>query len=169
MNALSSDPEGVLLSGERQRLMVAHLVASKFFRLELLRANTGWAIDQLKERGADEVLSTESTWKIGYAPESSARLVDHLRARGFDFRTLIRAGLADWSEDGRPIDQFRDQLMLLTRDERLDPVGFVGIGPGAQPTFVTTPMTLIHRPSTCTRGYSRADRSPHRRGDGRRG
>ncbi|HET6298215.1 MAG TPA: hypothetical protein VFG33_32865, partial [Kribbella sp.] len=102
----------------------------------------------------DELLTTESTWKIGYAPDSYARLVDHLRERGFDFRTLIRAGLADWSEDGQAIDQFRDQLMLLTRDERLDPVGFVGIGQGSRPTFATTPTTLIHRPSNALAGIA---------------
>jgi DNA primase len=153
-NNLSSDTDGVLLSGERQRLMIAHLSATKFFRRELLRANTGWPLEHLKTGGAEAVLSTESTWKLGYAPDSYSRLVDHLRSRGFDFRTLIRAGLAEWTEDGQAVDQFRDQLMLLARDDRLDPVGFVGIGQGPEATFTTSPTTLIHRPSNALVGIA---------------
>jgi DNA primase len=133
--------------------MVAHHVANKFFRRELLRANVGWPIEQLEKRGASEVLSTESMWKVGYAPDSFTRLTDHLRERGFDFRTLIRAGLAEWTEHGEAIDVFRDQLMLLTRDERLDAVGFVGIGQGSQ-AFTNSPTTLIHRPSNSLVGIA---------------
>lgn len=152
MNAVSSDSESVLISGERQRLMVAHLVASRFFRRELLRANVGWPIEQLEARGAGEVLSTEATWKVGYAPDSYTRLTDHLREKGFDFRTLIRAGLTEWTEVGTAVDVFRDQLMVLARDERLDPVGFVGIGQGTKPAFAASPTTLIHRPSNALVG-----------------
>ncbi|MFI7067095.1 hypothetical protein ACIBL3_39280 [Kribbella sp. NPDC050124] len=152
MNAVSSDSENVLISGERQRLMVAHLAAARFFRRELLRANVGWPLEQLRDRGAGGALSTESTWKIGYAPDSYTRLTDHLREKGFDFRTLIRAGLTEWTEEGNAVDVFRDQLMLLARDERLDPVGFVGIGQGAEPAFEASPTTLIHRPSNALVG-----------------
>ena len=152
MNAGSSESEQVLVSGERQRLMVAHLVANKFFRKELLLANVGWPIERLRERGATEVLDTDSPWKMGYAPDSFTRLTDHLRERGFDFRTLIRAGLAEWTEEGTAVDVFRDQLMLLARDERLDPVGFVGVSQGDQPGFTPSPTTLIHRPSNALVG-----------------
>jgi DNA primase len=148
-----TDSEEVLISGERQRLMVAHLAAAKFFRRELLRANVGWQVDQLKERGVSEVFDTDSMWKVGYAPDSFTRLTDHLRERGFDSRTLIRGGLAEWNEQGEAVDVFRDQLMLLARDERLDPVGFVGIGKGSQ-TYTNSPMTLIHRPSNALVGIA---------------
>jgi DNA primase len=150
---MSAESDEVLVSGERQRLMVAHLVASKYFRRELLRANVGWQLEHLHERGATEVLSTGSTWTMGYAPDSFTRLTDHLRERGFDHRTLIRAGLAEWSQDGTAVDVFRDQLMLLARDERLDPVGFVGIG-RRLPTFTPSPTTLIHRPSNALVGIA---------------
>ncbi|TDO58222.1 DNA primase-like protein [Kribbella sp. VKM Ac-2571] len=152
MNAVSSDSESELVSGERQRMMVAHLAARTFFRMELLKQNVGWPPEQLQDRGASAVLSTESTWKIGYAPDSYTRLTDHLLQKGFDFRTLIRAGLAEWTEEGTAVDVFRDQLMILARDERLDPVGFVGIGQGAKPAFEASPTTLIHRPSNALVG-----------------
>ncbi|WP_442913233.1 hypothetical protein [Kribbella sp. CA-293567] len=73
------------------------------------------------------MLSEESNWSVGYAPDSRSRLVDHLRSCGFDFRTAVRAGLARSSAAGHPVDLFRDQLMLLARDDRMDAVGFVGV------------------------------------------
>jgi len=148
-----SDSEEVLISGQRQRLMVAHMAAAKFFRRELLRANVGWQLEHLKERGAIDVLSTESMWKVGYAPDSFTRLTDHLRDRGFDSPTLVRAGLAELNEQGEAVDVFRDQLMLLARDERLDPVGFVGVGKGHS-TYTNSPTTLIHRPSNALVGIA---------------
>ncbi|NUR29839.1 MAG: hypothetical protein HOV67_22005 [Kribbellaceae bacterium] len=152
MNAVSSDSVNVLLSGERQRMMVATMVAARFYRRELLRANVGWPLDQIRQRGVDEVRRTDSSWQIGYAPDSFTRLTDHLREKGFDFRTLIRAGLSEWTEQGTAVDVFRDQLMLLARDERLDPVGFVGVGTGPKPAYSASPTTLIHRPSNALVG-----------------
>ena len=152
MNALSPDPELVLSGAERRRLLEAHVAASRFFRRELLRATDNSAVEYLKDWGAGHVLTTESTWKVGYAPDSWARLVDSQRVQGFDFRTLLRAGLATETEEGHPTDQFRDRLMVLARDERLDPVGFVGIRPGSPPGYSTTPNTLIHRPSNALVG-----------------
>ncbi|MEV0792659.1 hypothetical protein [Kribbella sp. NPDC050459] len=152
MNAVSSDSHSLLISGERQRMMVAHLAASKFFRRELLRANVGWPIENLKDRGVDQVLSTASNWKIGYAPDSHTRLTDHLREKGFDFRTLIRAGLSEWTDEGVAVDVFRDQLMVMTRNDSLEPVGFVGIGRGPKPAFQASPTTLIHRPASVLGG-----------------
>jgi DNA primase len=154
VSPLSTDPEAVLSGAERRRLMEAHVAASRWFRGELLRATDGAAAEYLKDWGAGHVLSNESTWKIGYAPESSASLVDVLRLQGFDFRTLLRAGLAAESEDGHPRDQFRDHLMVLARDARLDPVGFVGIRPGLPPAYTTSPTTLIHRPSNVLVGLA---------------
>jgi DNA primase len=144
---LSSDPEAVLSGAERRRLLAAQVAASRFFRAELLRATDSPAAEHLNDWGAGHLLSQESTWKVGYAPDSSTALVDSLRPQGYDFRTLLRAGLATESEDGQPRDQFRDRLMLVARDARLDPVGFVGISLGTPSELATSPRTMIHRPS----------------------
>ncbi|MEU4193598.1 hypothetical protein AB0E69_16990 [Kribbella sp. NPDC026611] len=152
MNAVSSDSENTLISGERQRMMVANMVAARFYRRELLRANVGWPVEQVRNRGVGEVLEPDSSWRLGYAPDSFTRLTDHLREKGFDFRTLIRAGLSEWTDQGTAVDVFRDQLMLLARDERLDPVGFVGVGNGPRPAYTASPTTLIHRPSNALVG-----------------
>ncbi|MBP2354931.1 DNA primase [Kribbella aluminosa] len=128
------------------------MAAARFYRRELLRANVGWPVDQVRDRGVGEVLRVDSPWRIGYAPDAFTLLTSHMREQGYDFRTLIRAGLSEWTEEGTAVDVFRNQLMMLTRDERLDPVGFVGVGPGAKPEYTASPTTLIHRPSNALAG-----------------
>jgi hypothetical protein len=44
--------------------------------------------------------------------------------------------------------------MLLARDVRLDPVGFVGIRQGFPVGYSTSPTTLIHRPSNVLVGLA---------------
>ncbi|WP_158291111.1 hypothetical protein [Kribbella sp. VKM Ac-2541] len=132
---------------ERRRLVEANLAASRFFRSELLRADCSWAARYLVARGARRVLTPESRWALGYAPDSWARLVDHLRSRGFEFQTLELAGLAMRTAEGQIVDRFRDQLMLMSRDERLDPVGFVGFREGSRPFYTMTAVTPVHHRS----------------------
>jgi hypothetical protein len=139
--------QGIALSmEERRRLLEANVAAARFFRRELLRATSSWAVDYLKSQGVDGVLSTESMWKVGYAPTGFSRLTDHLREQGFGYGTLVRAGLVEWTASGDAVDRHQDQLMLVARDQRLSPVGFVGIGPDGAARSVTG-ATMIHRPS----------------------
>lgn len=131
---------------ERRRLLEANAAAAKFFRHELLRATDGWPLEYLKAHGMESVLSSESPWKVGYAPRAWTKLVDHLRQEGFGYATLARAGLLAWSGGGAAIDRHRDKLMLVARDRRLSAVGFVGIGPEGEARSAS-PVTMIHRPS----------------------
>jgi DNA primase len=131
---------------ERRRLLEANAAAARFYRRELLRATFSWPLEYLKASGAGAVLSTESTWKVGYAPNTGASLVDHLREAGFGFGTLVRAGLVEWTDAGDAVDRHRDQLMLVARDQRLSPSGFIGIGRDGQ-IGLRSPVTSIHRPS----------------------
>jgi hypothetical protein len=113
---------------ERRRMVEANVAAAKYFRRTLLHATSGWPLEYLKDRGMETVLSTESRWKVGYAPNSWTGLVDQLRSEGFGYGTLVKAGLVTWSDVGEAQDMHRDRLMLLTTDQRLSPVGFVSIG-----------------------------------------
>jgi hypothetical protein len=97
---------------ERRRLLEANAAAAWFLRRELLRATDGWPREYLKAHGAESVLSTDSRWKVGYAPRASSDLVDHLREQGVGYATMARAGLMAWSEDGDAVDRHRDKLML---------------------------------------------------------
>jgi hypothetical protein len=103
-------------------------------------------VGYLQRWGAAEILSADSAWKVGYAPTTWTNLVDHLRTQGFGFGTLVRAGLVTWTEGGEAIDRHRDQLMFVARDQRLSPVGFVGISQDGL-AFTASPVTAVHRPS----------------------
>ncbi|NEA37353.1 hypothetical protein G3I17_37790 [Streptomyces sp. SID13031] len=92
------DPGFVLAQEERQWVHEAVEEAGKVFRRELLRATGGWPLEFLRDRGLKDTLSTEATWKVGYAPDSWSQLTDHLQKRGFELATLVRAGLTTWSE-----------------------------------------------------------------------
>jgi DNA primase len=131
---------------ERRRLLEANAAAAEFFRGELLRTTSGWQLEYLKGHGAESVLSTESPWKVGFAPRTRTNLLDHLREQGFGYGTLARAGLMAWSSSGEAVDRHRDKLMLVARDRRLSTVGFVGITPDGVARSAS-PVTMVHRPS----------------------
>lgn len=136
---------------ERQRMHEAIEEAGKFFRRELLRANNGWPPQFLKERGLERTLAPGATWKIGYAPDSWSRLTDHLQKRGFELATLVRAGLTTWSDEGAAIDRHRDRIMFISRNERLAPVGFVGVNRSGRVGSLTA-ETAVHHPSNALVG-----------------
>lgn len=58
---------------------------------------------------------------------------------------MRNAGLGLLSRRGRLLDQFRDQLMFQARNERLEPVGFVGMALPVQ--YAPSPATRVHRSS----------------------
>ncbi|WP_329000903.1 hypothetical protein OHA18_41540 [Kribbella sp. NBC_00709] len=141
-----NDPGFASTPEERQRLLAANTAAARFFRRELLRATDGWPSGYLKEAGIEQVLSTDSTWKVGYAPDTWSNLVDHLQSEGFSHATMVRAGLMRWTEDGDAVDRYRDELVLVARDHKLLPAGFIGIGPDGGVRSLT-PATAVHRSS----------------------
>lgn len=134
-----------LSEGERRQLHEANAEAAVFYRRELLRTAAEWPAALLKEWGVEAILDRSSVWQVGYAPDGGARLVDHLQKNGFAPETLMRAGLMSWTNDGRVVDRYQDQLVMVSRDQRLDPVGFVGIDRYGQARLIT-PETPVHRP-----------------------
>jgi hypothetical protein len=145
------DPGFVVPQEERQRIHAAIEGAGRFFRAELLKATGAWPVSFLRERGMDRVLVPGASWKVGYAPDSYSRLTDYLQKQGFAFATLVHAGLMGWTDEGAPIDRHRDHLMLVSRDQRLQAVGFVGINRDGRVRSLT-PTTAVHRPSNALVG-----------------
>lgn len=145
------DPGFVPTKEERLRVHEAITAAGRYFRRELLRATAGWPARLLRGRGLENTLAAGATWKIGYAPDSYSRLTDHLQKQGFDLATLVRAGLTGWTDEGAPIDRHRDQIMFLSRNDRLEPVGFVGIDQNGRVDSLT-PSTALHQSSNVLLG-----------------
>lgn len=77
-------------------------------------------------------------------PDGWSRLVDHLRAAGFDDETMLAAGLAKPTRSGYLVDRFRDRLTFVAHDIDLRPVGFVARARAADPKYVNSPRTQIY-------------------------
>jgi hypothetical protein len=63
------------------RMIEAHAQAIRFYRRELLVRRTHWAKAHLQAHRLGQVLEPGSRWEVGYAPEASAHLVEHMRGR----------------------------------------------------------------------------------------
>ncbi|WP_165952319.1 hypothetical protein [Kribbella albertanoniae] len=139
----------------RERLIEVHGAAARFYRRELLRDKHASARQHLESAGVRELLDPGSHWSVGYAPDSRARLTNHLRSRGFDLATVRDAGLCLLDADGRTVDRFRNQLMLPARNYRLQITGFVGVREGDKsPYYTATLDTLIHTRSSSLLGLA---------------
>ncbi|MGY4770915.1 hypothetical protein ACXC9Q_28730 [Kribbella sp. CWNU-51] len=154
MNRRPPDPNSVPTIAERRRLLEVNRASAKFFRRELLQAKKGWARDHLMRAGAGELVDPSSAWSVGYAPDAGSRLVDHLRARGFNLESVRNAGLGLLNPEGRTVDRFRDQVIFAARNDELQTVGFVGVRASTSPYYATSPATQVHRRSNCLVGVA---------------
>src|SRR5688572_18952641 len=125
-------------------LVRAHEVASAFYRHQLQSNRKGWAARQLIGRQLGAVLASDSGWSVGYAPARWARLVDHLRAAGFDNETMLDTDLAKPLPSGYLVDRFHDRLTFVAHDIDLRPVGFVARARAAHPKYLNSPTTKIY-------------------------
>ncbi|MEU4295341.1 toprim domain-containing protein [Kribbella sp. NPDC026596] len=135
------------MSSDDCRLVAAQVAAAQFFREQLLRAGAGWPVAHLMQRGLGHVLRSSSPWKIGYAPDGWAYLVNHLRSQGFGDETLLAAGLATATKKGYLVDRFRDRIMFPAWDAGQELVGFVGRSRGGWPKYLNSPTTRIYQKS----------------------
>ncbi|MEU4193597.1 toprim domain-containing protein [Kribbella sp. NPDC026611] len=143
-----------MTSREDRRLLEAQVVAGHYFRKQLLESLTGWAAVHLTQRGLGHVLRATSPWKVGYAPDGWAHLVDHLRSQGFDDETLLAAGLARTTEKGYLIDRFRDRIMFPAWDAGPELAGFVGRSRGGRTKYLNSPTTRIYQKSDTLLGLA---------------
>lgn len=163
---LTEDPAAAKRAGRRKALIEVTRAAMDFYHSRLMSsADAGHARAYLRSRGYDA--HTVSDFKLGYAPsgERSDHLVRELRARGFQDREMIEAGLARKGRGGGAYDYFRDRLMFPTWDIQGEVVGFGGriLGDG-QPKYLNTPETPIYKKSRLLYGLDRARREIQRAG-----
>jgi DNA primase len=163
---LSEDPAAARRAGRRRALVDVTRAAMDFYHSRLMAsADAGHARSYLRGRGYDS--DTVVDFKLGYAPggDRSDHLVRELRARGFDDRVMIDAGLARRGRGGVSYDYFRDRLMFPTWDIQGEPVGFGGriLGDG-QPKYLNSPETPIYKKSRLLYGLDRARREIQRVG-----
>ena len=116
-----------------------------------------WVPDYLASRSLDAALG--EPWGAGYAPAGWTTLVQHLNGRGFTPQSLIAAGVAMRTRNGRAIDRFRDRLTLPVRNVEGEVVSFVararpGADTGTPPRYLNGPATEIYAKGTLLFGLS---------------
>lgn len=163
---LTEDPAAAKRAGRRRALVDVTRAAMDFYHTRLMSSvDAGAARSYLRSRGYDAEVVAD--FKLGYAPggDRSDHLVRELRARGFDDRVMIDAGLARRGRGGGAYDYFRDRLMFPTWDIQGETVGFGGriLGEG-QPKYLNTPETPIYKKSRLLYGLDRARREIQREG-----
>jgi DNA primase len=163
---LTEDPAAARRAGKRRALVDVTRAAVDFYHSRLMSAaDAGHARSYVRSRGYDA--ATVNDFKLGYAPggDGADHLARELRARGFDDRVMIDAGLARRGRGGGVYDYFRDRLMFPTWDIQGEPVGFGGriLGEG-QPKYLNTPETPIYKKSRLLYGLDRARREIQRAG-----
>jgi DNA primase len=133
--------------GTRRVLLEANEEAAAYFRASLLADASIGPRRYLTDRGF-EALLRDTPWTVGFAPAGWTHLRDHLRHLGFTDQTLLDAGLASTTRDGRPIDRFRDRLTFGIRDPTGDLVGFTARSAprvaGGVPKYLNTPHTALY-------------------------
>ncbi|WP_127505006.1 DNA primase [Actinoplanes solisilvae] len=152
-------------TGQRQRLLAAHLAATDFYRDQLGTAGARKAREFLAQRGFGR--DAAEKYGCGFAPDSWDALAKHLRQKGFTAEELNSAGLTKPARSGSLIDRFRRRLLWPIRDLSGDVIGF-----GARklfddddgPKYLNTPETPLYKKSHVLYGIDHAKREIAKRG-----
>lgn len=100
--------------GLRKRLLDALRLAGELFRRALASEEGAPVRAYLLGRGLDSNLAER--YGLGFAPAGWSVLTERLLREGFSLEELLKAGLAKQNEGRRPIDFFRNRLMIPITD-----------------------------------------------------
>jgi len=138
---------------EREGLLKIHEVATAHFR-EVLSGPSGRRARQiLIERGLSA--GTIDRLQLGFALTGRETLTTHLQKQGFPLPLLYKSGLVV-ERDDRPVDRFRNRLMIPITREGGSIVAFGGRAVEAeqQPKYLNSPETPVYSKSRTLYGLS---------------
>ncbi|GAA1559450.1 hypothetical protein GCM10009741_75610 [Kribbella lupini] len=131
---------------DQLQMLDLYRFARMFYRDQLMVRPYEWAARHLRRHGLGHALEVDAGWKIGYAPDEPAYLVDRLRWLEFDDEVILTSGLAVVADNGCLVDRYRDCLTFVARDSALAEVGFVGQG-RHDVGYLDIPESAIYRKS----------------------
>ena len=129
---------------EQRSLVDVMELASKYFEAALAHNIGARARGYLFERGVSA--SSQSRFRIGFAPDSRNGLKEHLAANGVSAQAMIDTGLVT-SRDGDPLtyDRFRNRVMFPITDFRGRVIAFGGraLSPDVPAKYLNSPETQL--------------------------
>ena len=151
---------------ERESIYHALREAAAYY-YRLLRSPEGSsAMEYLLKRGLDEEMMRK--FGLGYAPERSGLLIEHLVNKGIDIDKLERAGLIGRRDSGESYERFRGRVMFPVFNATGRIVGFGGrILPGSSKElakYINSPDTQIYHKSQILYGLFQGKDSIRRAG-----
>ena len=162
---VEAGPAPVRQTGQKQRLLAAHLDAAGFYADQLGSPGARAAREFLAQRGFDKAAAER--YGCGFAPDSWDQLTKHLRQKGYTPQELVAAGLSKEARSGSLIDRFRRRLLWPIREISGDVIGF-----GARklfddddgPKYLNTPETTLYKKSHVLYGIDQAKREIAKQG-----
>lgn len=130
--------------------------AESFFE-ECLSKNEK-VLSYIKDRGVKT--ETIKDWNIGFIPDGWRNLYDHLKARGYNEKEMIEAGLIN-EKNGKYFDRFRSRIIFPIRNTQGVVVGFSGrifgqVEDSEAPKYLNSPETKVFHKSKILYGYDKA-------------
>ncbi len=129
---------------ERKRLVQLLERAAAFFEGQLNTGAARHARQYLDRRGLQR--ETQTSFRIGYAPNNRTALTEHLKGAGFSGKEIVRAVMQIAGEDiAVPYDRFRDRIMFPITDTRGQVVAFGGraLDPNQPAKYLNSPETPV--------------------------
>ena len=142
-------------SRTKERLYEALELASKFYQVQFSKSKL--ALDYVfTKRKFNKKIALD--FRLGYAPNNGAALVDFLQKKGFTPQELEQAGLTARRYNG-VADMFRGRLMIPLCDPQGRVIGFTARiledDPNA-PKYINTPQTILYDKSRHVFGLHQA-------------
>ena len=136
------DPRRIEEESRRKKILELNRAAAKFFYETLIGEQGRAGQSYVLRRGIS--MTMVKNFGLGYAPDSWDSLIKAMRAKGYDDRDLLEAGLAKPGRNGGAYDTFRNRLMFPVIDVRGSVIGFSGriLGDG-EPKYLNSPETPV--------------------------
>ena len=130
----------------RRSLLDVMEIATQYFEAALSHNIGARARGYLHERGVSPTAVTK--FRLGYAPDSTNGLKEHLAANGVTAQEMVDAGLVVVREENPlPYDRFRNRVMFPITDFRGKVIAFGGraLSPDVPAKYLNSPETELFK------------------------
>jgi DNA primase len=141
---------------DRQTFQRINELTAVFYRSVLEQKPEGAVAREYLERRAATGEIAEA-YRLGFAPDRSDALVQHLKANSVDLESALKLGVVRKSERGGWYDQFRNRLMFPIRDSKGNVIAFAGrVLDAALPKYINSPESPLYHKSAVLFGLDMA-------------
>jgi len=140
---------------ERQEFQRINELTAGFYRSVLEQKPEGAAAREYLQRRAASGEIAEA-YRLGFAPDRSDGLVQHLKASGASLESALKLGVVRKSDRGW-YDQFRNRLMFPIRDTKGNVIAFAGrVLDASLPKYINSPESPLYHKSSVLFGLDMA-------------